>query len=136
MTKKSEVKPRGRAATKIKLKHNPKTSAEDYWKQYKNRGVVCIYGVDDFTKGLIDYVWDKCSTTEIVVTDPNESALDNLNKVMIERRFSEDRWITFSPDGFISEPFTDVIVVANKYINLVKTMHNPEKVKFVELEKL
>lgn len=126
-------KPRGRAATKIKLKHNPKSAREDFLKKYKGVTDFGIYGIDNFTKEIIDHLW-KNPEVSFLVTDPNQSALDNANREYGQRSFSMYRWEAIPPSGFIEEPQVEVIIVASKYIDEVKKRPNPYNVDLIVLE--
>lgn len=128
-------KKRGRPSTKIKLKPRPMRSAEDYYKRYGYLGVCSIYGLDEFTENLIEYLWNHPEMM-LVCTDPNESRLSNKNREMGQRSFSMYRWMIRSYKGFIQNPMSDVIVVSNNHIADVKKMDNPHNVKFIVLEEI
>jgi len=133
-TKQTPKKKAGRPA-KIKLKHNPKTSADDYYKKYGELGVCAIYGVDEFTEHLIDYLW-KHPDMSIICTDPNESRLANINRKIGQRSFSMYRWETHHHVGFVEEPLVEVMVVSKDHIDDVKKLPNPYNVKFIVLEEV
>ena len=118
---------------KIKLKPSPKTAKEDYAKKYGDIGLVAVYGVDDFTKELIYYLWND-PKQEFVVTDPVDQYLANLTKEIGNRPYSLYRYEAVRHVGFVESGQFPVIVVANKYWEQVKKLPNPEKVELVNLE--
>src|SRR6056300_616272 len=138
-----EPKPRGRkpgsknktTQAKIKLKHNPKTAREDFLTKYKHVTEFGIYGIDDFTKEIINHLWQN-PEIKFLVTDPNESVLSNANREFGQRSFSMYRWEVVKTSGFIEMPQVDVIIVATKYKEEVMKRPNPYNVKFVFLEEI
>jgi hypothetical protein len=131
-------RPRGRPAgqpPKIRLKPSPKTAKEDYYKKYGEIGVCAIYGVDEFTDALIDYLWNH-PEMEILVTDPNEDKVTHLNRKYGARSFSAYRWHVFDHRGFIEEALVEVMVVSKDLIEEVRKLPNPNDVEFIVLEEL
>lgn len=127
-------RPKGSSdSKKIKLKPSPKTAKEDYAKKYGDIGLVAIYGVDDFTKELIYYLWND-PKQEFVVTDPVDQYLANLTKEIGNRPYSLYRYEAVRHVGFVESGHFPVIVVASKYWEEVKKLPNPEKVELVNLE--
>jgi len=118
---------------KVKLKHNPKTAREDFLKNYKSVTEFGIYGVDEFTKELINHLWQNPEIS-FLVTDPNDSVLANANREFSQRSFSMYRWRVVKTSGFIEEPQVDVIIVSKKYIDEVRKRPNPYKVELVVME--
>jgi len=128
-------KPRGRPATKVKLKHNPKTAKEDFLKKYKDLHAIGIYGVDEFTKEIINTLWNNPEMS-FAVTDDNASRLDNANRHFGQRSFSMYRWDVYPTPGFIEEPVVDVILVSKDCYEAVKKRPNPYNVKLILLEEI
>ncbi|MDB9857755.1 hypothetical protein OAC63_05140, partial [Amylibacter sp.] len=138
MTKEDIPKKRGRKpgvkmTPKIKLKHSPKTAREDFLKAYKGVTYFGVYGIDKFTKEIINYLW-KNPEISFLVTDPNQSVLDNVNKEFGQRSFSMYRWEAVKTSNFIETPQVDVIIVSSRYIDEVRKRPNPENVQLVVLE--
>jgi len=132
--KKGRGRPAGQPA-KVKLKPSTKTAKEDYYKKYGELGVCAIYGVDEFTDALIDYLWNH-PEMEIMLTDPNVDKVTYLNRKYRERSFSAYRWHVFDHRGFIENSPVEVIVVAKELIETVRKQPNPNDVKFIVLEEL
>jgi hypothetical protein len=128
-------KKRGRPPSKVKLKHNPKTAKEDFFKKYKDVTDFGIYGVDDFTKEIIEHLWNNPEIT-FYVTDENNSRLANMNRYFGQRSFSMYRWNVFPPSGFIEEPPVDIILVAKDNYESVLKRPNPYGVKLLLLEEI
>ena len=133
--KKRGRKPGTKMTPKIRLKHNPKTAREDYYKKYGHLGICLIYGIDEFTEALIDYLWDN-PEMEFLVTDPNESKLSNINRKYCQRSFSMYRWHIKGHVDFIKYPMSSVIVVAKDLYDDVKKLPNPENAKLIVLEEI
>jgi len=72
-------------------KLGPKRSAELLYKELTYVTSIGVYGIDDYTKALIDELWKDPEKT-IVATDTNQSRLDNINRVISQRSFSMYRW--------------------------------------------
>jgi hypothetical protein len=135
-TKKGRGRPKGSTdnkVKKIKLKPSPKTAKEDFYKKYKDIGLLAVYGVDEFTKELIMHFW-KDPNQDIVATDPVDQELANLNRHMSGLSFSMYRWEVQHHVGFIEEGYYPVVVVAKKYWDTVIKLPNPEEVELVCLE--
>ena len=131
-------KGRGRPAgqpPKIRLKPSPKTAKEDYYKKFGELGVCAIYGIDEFTDALIDYLWNH-PEMEILVTDPNPDKVTHMNRKYGARSFSAYRWHVYSHTGFIEEPLVGVMVVSKELIEEVRKLPNPENVEFIVLEEI
>jgi len=128
-------KKRGRPPSKVKLKHNPKTAKEDFFKIYKDVTDFGIYGVDDFTKEIIEHLWNNPEIT-FYVTDENNSRFANMNRYFGQRSFSMYRWNVFPPSGFIEEPPVDIILVAKDNYESVLKRPNPYGVKLLLLEEI
>ena len=133
--KKRGRKPGTKMTPKIRLKHNPKTAREDYYKKYGHLGICLIYGIDEFTESLIDFLWEH-PEMEFLVTDPNESKLSNINRKYTQRSFSMYRWNIQRHNSFIAKPMSNVIVVAKDLYDEVKKLDNPENVKLIVLEEI
>jgi hypothetical protein len=133
--KKRGRKPGTKMTPKIRLKHNPKTAREDYYKKYGSLGLCVIYGIDEFTESLIDFLWEH-PEMEFLVTDPNESKLSNINRKYSQRSFSMYRWDIRGHVDFIAKPMSSVIVVAKDLYDEVKKLPNPENVKLIVLEEI
>jgi len=118
---------------KLRLKHNPKTAREDYYKKYRDLELCLVYGIDEFTVELIEYMW-KHPEKKIIVTDPNEDKLSNLNRIYSGRSFSMYRWEIHPVSKFVEEPLGQVMVVSKLHIDTVKKLPNPYGVKFIVLE--
>ena len=118
MTEETQEKPRGRgrpkgskdAPKKLKLKPSPKTAKEDFKKKYSSVGLVAIFGIDEFTKELVYYMWDD-PTQEFVVTSPIEQETANFTREIGSRPYSMYRYDQVSPLGFIEEGHFPVVVV-------------------------
>lgn len=134
-TTKQPTKNKAGRPAKIKLKHNPKTSADDYYKKYGELGVCAIYGVDEFTEHLIDYLW-KHPDMSIICTDPNESRLSNINRKIGQRSFSMYRWNVYPESGFIEQPVVDIILVSRDCWEEVNKRPNPYGVELLLLEEI
>lgn len=118
---------------KIKLKPSPKTAKEDYAKYYSELGIVAIYGVDDFTKELLFYMWNDPSQ-EFVACDPVEQHLANLTREVGNRANSMYRYTAVHHSGFIESGYYPVVVVSKKYKEKVMELPNPHSVKIICLE--
>lgn len=128
-------KPGTKVPPKIKLKHNPKTAREDFLKEYKNVTEFGIYGIDDFTKEIINYLWNN-PEIKFLVTDPNESVLANANREFGQRSFSMYRWTVVKTSNFIETPEVDVIIVSSKYKDEIMKRPNPYNVDLIFLEEI
>lgn len=131
--KKKAGRPKGSTDNKnkkIKLKPRPDTAKEYFKKDYKDLGLVAIYGVDDFTKELIEYLW-KDMTKEFVVTDPVEQQCATLTRAIGNLPYSLYRYEQVNHVGFIESGLYPVVVVAEKYWEKVVKLPNPEKVELV-----
>jgi hypothetical protein len=126
-------KKRGRPSTKVKLKHNPATAKSDFLKQYKDVTDIGIYGVDDFTKEIIEHLWLNPEIT-FYVTDENSSRLTNMNRHFGQRSFSMYRFNVMNTSGFIEHPPVEVILVSKDMYEAVKKRPNPYHVKLILLE--
>jgi hypothetical protein len=115
---------------KIKLKPRPDTAKEYFKKDYKDLSLIAVYGVDEFTKELIEYLW-KDMTKEFVVTDPIEQECANLTRAIGNLPYSLYRYEQVKHVGFIEEGFYPVVVVAEKYWEEVSKLPNPEEVELV-----
>jgi len=134
-TETPKKKPRGRAAHKVKLKHNPKTAFEDLQKKYKEVTDWGIYGIDDFTMELVNKLWNNPEIT-FHATDLNEDRLSYANRIFGQRSFSMYRWNIYSHQGFVEEPVVDVIVCSKLVWSEVKKLHNPYNVDLLLLEEI
>ena len=138
MTEETQEKPRGRgrpkgskdAPKKLKLKPSPKTAKEDFKKKYSSVGLVAIFGIDEFTKELVYYMWDD-PTQEFVVTSPIEQETANFTREIGSRPYSMYRYDQVSPLGFIEEGHFPVVVVAEEYWDKVSKLPNPHDVKLI-----
>jgi hypothetical protein len=133
-----EPKKRGRpkgTPHKIKLKPDLNYIIQDYNKKYKSESVCCVYGIDEFTLGLLESLWQN---PEIIfyVTDPNSTILSNVNRNFAQKSMSMYRWHVSSCSDFISKPLNNLMIVSSKHIDQVKKLHNPENVEFIVLEEL
>ena len=136
-TPKGRGRPKGtKDSRKVKLKASPTTAKEDYYKKYGELGTVAIYGADDFTEALVDYLWTKPDITSFVMTDPIESKLTRVNRNIGNRAYSMYRWEIVHHQGFIEDGYFPVVVVAKEYYDTVKKLPNPYNVKLVVLEEL
>jgi len=133
--KKGRGRPAGKPVAKIKLKPSTRTAKELYYKKYGEIGVCAVYGIDEFTDALIDYLWNH-PEMEIIVTDPDPSKVDNINKKYGARSFSAYRWHTYDHRGFIQECPVGVVVVSKDLIEEVLLQPNPDQIEFVVLEEL
>lgn len=115
-------------------KLGPVMSAEKLFKRL-SRDYECIgiYGIDDYTKAMVDVIWKDPSKT-IVATDPKQARLDNLNRVISQRSFSMYRWEAYPTSGFIEEPVCEVIVVSKDCANELKSRPNPYGVIIIVME--
>ena len=133
-TKRGRGRPKGstdsKSVTKIKLKPRPDTAKEYFKKEYKDLDVIAVYGVDDFTKELIKYLW-KDMTKEFVVTDPVEQKLANLTRTIGNLPYSMYRYEQVHHVGFIEEGHYPVVVVAEEHWDEVVKLPNPEEVHLV-----
>lgn len=133
-TKKGRGRPKGsKDKKKIKLKPSPKTAKEDFYRKYKDIGLLAVYGHDEFTQELIMHFW-KDPSQDIVATDPVPQKLANLNRHMGNLSFSMYRWEAVSPVGFIEEGLYPVVVVAKEYKEKVLALPNPNDIEIVCLE--
>jgi hypothetical protein len=131
-------RPRGRPAgqpTKVRLKPDPKASKERYYSRFGHLGVCCVFGVDEFTDSLIDYLWNKPDIS-FVVTDFDESVLANATRKYGQRSFSMYRWEPVNYQGFIEYCQGEVVVVSKEAYEMVKDIPNPSNVKLIVLEEL
>jgi hypothetical protein len=144
MTSNTEAKPKsgnkrgrppGPSSKKVRLRPDSKTSKERYYKMYGELGVCCVYGIDEYTDDLIEYLWNKPDVS-FVVTDPIEATLALATKKYGGRSFSMYRWDAVHHQGFIEEAQGLVVVVAKRYYEDVKVLPNPDNVKLVVLEEL
>lgn len=133
--KKVESRGPGRPSTKIQLRAEPRVAKEKYYKRYGEIGVCCVYGIDDFTDELIDYLWKKPELS-FIVTDPNEGILANATRKYGARSFSLYRWRAVHHQGFLEEAQGMVIVVTKAYHETLKSLPNPNGVEIVMLEDL
>lgn len=131
-------KPRGRpknTSSKIKLKHNPTTAREDLFKKYKEVTEWGIYGLDDFTKEIIEHLWLN-PEINFYVTDENNSRLTNMNRHFGQRSFSMYRFNVMATSGFIEHPPVEIILVSKDMYEAVKKRPNPYHVKLILLENI
>jgi len=135
VSEKDAPKKVGRPPAKIRLKPDPKTSKEKYYRLYGDLGVCCVYGIDEFTDELIDYLWKKPEMT-FIVTDPVETIIANTNRKYGARSFSMYRWDMVHHQGFIEQAQGLIVVVASKYYDTVRKLPRAENVKLVVLEDL
>jgi hypothetical protein len=135
MAKKPTGKPRGRPSNKIKLKHNPKSSRQDFLKKFKDIDSIGIYGVDKFTTEIINHLWENPEIS-FHVTDSNRSRLDNSNKLFGQRSFSMYRWNVYPESGFIEQPVVDIILVSKDCWEEVNKRPNPYGVELLLLEEI
>lgn len=118
---------------KIKLKPSPKCAKEDFYKKYKDIGLLAVYGHDEFTAALIEKFWGD-PNQNIVATDPVDQKLANLNRKMSSLSFSMFRWSALTPVGFIEEGLFPVVVVAKEYKEQVLALPNTHNVEIICLE--
>ena len=116
--------------TKLKLKPSPTTAKEDFQKKYRDLTTIAVYGVDDFTEGLVKHLW-KDTTKDFVVCDPVEQLSANLNRTMGNLPYSMYRYEQLSPQGFIECGYYAVVVVAEIYWEQVNKLPNPHGVELV-----
>lgn len=142
MTAKKEEVKRGRGrplgstdSKKIKLKASPRDANHYYAKYYSLVGLVAVYGVDEFTAGLVRHMW-KDPSQEFVVTDPVEQHLANLTREIGNLPYSLYRYDAVHHVGFIEEGLYPVVVVAKRYLEQVKALPNPHEVELICLEDL
>jgi len=128
-------KKRGRPSTKVKLKNNPKTSRELFFKKYKDVTEFGIYGVDDFTKEIIEHLWNNPEVT-FYVTDENNSRLTNMNRYFGQRSFSMYRWNVYPTSNFIEHPPVDTVLVSKDCYESVIKRPNPYNVNLILLEEI
>jgi len=134
----AKKKPRGRpkgSSQKVKLKHNPKTAREDLFKKYKEVTDWGIFGIDDFTIGVVDHLWNNPEIT-FHATDLNEDRLAYANKIFGQRSFSMYRWNIYSHQGLVEEPVVDVIVCSKLVWSEVKKLPNPYNTNLILLEEI
>jgi len=133
-TEKKRGRPSG-TSTKVKLKHNPKTSREDFLKKFKGETEIGIYGIDEYTKEIVEHLWNNPEIS-FLVTDNNQSRLDNANRYFGQRSFSMYRWEAVPPSNFIETPQVGIILVSKDCYDHVKTRPNPYNVKLILLEEI
>jgi len=133
------TKPRGRPAgqgNKIKFgRLTPLGAKEKYYEDYGTLGEVLVYGIDEYTEALIDYLWTK-PEMKITLTDPVESVMTNINRRIGGLSMSMFRWEIISHIGVVEEGYFPVIVVAKKYKEEVLALPNPYNVEIICLEEL
>ena len=133
-TNRGRGRPKGSKDTrKIKLKPSPKDAKQDYAKMYGDIGLVAIYGVDDYTKELLKYMWND-PTQEFVVCDPVEQYAANLTREIGALPYSMYRYDAVHHNGFIEEGLYPVVVVAKRYADDVRKLPNPHDVQIICLE--
>jgi hypothetical protein len=132
--KKTKGRPRGRA-TKVKLKHNPKTAFEDLLKKYKEVTDWGIFGIDDFTMEVINRLWNNPEIT-FHVTDLNEDRLSYANRIYGQRSFSMYRWNIYSHQGFIETPCVEVMLCSKLVWEEISKLPNPYDVDLILLEEI
>lgn len=133
--KKRGRKPGTKMTPKIRLKHSPKTAREDFLKKFKELSDIGFYGMDDFAKEIVNYLWSNPEIT-FHVTDFNESRLDNANREYAQRSFSMYRWHTYSESDFIEYPCVDTIIVSKDAKEMVMKRPNPYKINLIVLEEM
>jgi len=116
-------------------KLTPVGAKEKYYEMYGEIAECAIYGCDDYTEELIEYLWTK-PEMHITLTDPAQYKLDYYNKLIGDRSFSMHRWEAVNHVGFIESGYWPVIVVAKHYLEQVKGLPNPYNVKLVVLEEI
>ena len=134
--KKTRGRPKGsRDSHKIKLKASPKDAKERYARIYGAVSLVAVYGVDEFTTELINYMWND-PEQHFVVCDPIEQHVANLTRDIGGRPYSMYRYDAVHHVGFIESGMYPVVVVAKRYIDDVSKLPNPHDVELVCLEDL
>lgn len=101
---------------KLKLKSTPKDACELYSRVFGSINCCAIYGVDEFTKALIDHLWKNPKVEFISCSDPNQDKLANINREISQRSHSLYRWEIQSNSGFIENCIFPVLVVAKAHL--------------------
>jgi len=96
---------------------------------------VAIYGLDNSTKALVNYLWAKPDFS-FVATDPDLARLSLFNKAVGEKPFSNYRWKTYTAEGFIEEGRFPLVVVALEYWSTKHFISNTNNVTLINLENL
>lgn len=99
---------------KLKLKSTPKDACELYSRVFGNLNECAIFGIDIFTKALIDHLWKNPNIKFISCSDPSQDKLANINREISQRSFSMYRWEIQANSGFIENCISPVIVVAKE----------------------
>lgn len=114
-------------------KLGPKRAAEFLYKELEYVTSIGIYGIDDYTKAMIDELWKDPEKT-IAATDTNPARLDNINRVISQRSFSMYRWEAYPSSGFIEEPVCEVIIVSKDCAKELKSRPNPYDTPIIVME--
>jgi hypothetical protein len=123
------------APPKLKLKPAIKDANKTYYKLYSDYGCAGIYGIDKYTRSLIEYLWE-IPEFDIVCTDPRGETLSAINRNMSSRSFSLYRWSAVRPSDFITRPPVPIIVIAEQFHKEVMKMPNKYNTKYVIMDKL
>jgi hypothetical protein len=117
-------------------KLGPAMAAEKLFRKLSRKyDTIGIYGIDEYTKAMINVIWQDPSKV-IIAADPVHSRLDNFNRGMAERSFSLYRWETYPTSGFIEEALCDVIVVSKDAADDLRSRPNPYDVIIIVMEDL
>lgn len=128
-------KPPQAPRVKVKLKPDPVDAKKRYSKMFGNLNVAAIYGVDEFTRELIEALWKDPHIEKIYCTDLNQDKLARINKEISQRSFSLYRWEACSVGDFMEYPSYPVVVVAKEHL-AEATRRNKHQLQLVVLEEL
>ena len=120
---------------KMKLKADPTDAKKRYVRMFKNERVAAIFGVDQFTEELIEFLWKDPNIECIYCTDTNQDRLAKINKKISQRSFSMYRWEACAVSDFMEYPAYSVVVVSKEHFEEAKR-RNKHSLQLVVLEEL